>query len=69
MTDEIEPKPGTDPQVQVAALTAMALGWRLFGPFVQGIAGLGDRTIEDLTETVYALVRRSVVGEDDGSDG
>ncbi len=46
-----------DPRVLVAAVTAMALGWRLFGPFVQ--AGVG---LEDVPDDVMTAAVRTVAG-------
>lgn len=52
--------PGDDARVYVAAITGMALGWGLYGRYVQEIAGLGDRPENDVTEAVYALLRRAM---------
>ncbi|MCJ0903283.1 TetR/AcrR family transcriptional regulator [Rhodococcus sp. ARC_M6] len=51
---------GDDPRILVAAITGMALGWGVFGRFVQEIAGLGDQDEDDVTEAVYALLRRAI---------
>ncbi|MER5390132.1 helix-turn-helix domain-containing protein [Saccharopolyspora sp. NPDC002686] len=58
---ELGEESGADPRVQVAALTGVALGWGLFGSFVQKIAGLGDIPEDELTKTIYAMLRRAVV--------
>jgi len=49
-----------DPRIYVAAMTGMALGWGVFGRYVQEIAGLGDQPEDDVTEAVYALLRRAI---------
>jgi AcrR family transcriptional regulator len=46
-----------DPRVLVAAVTAMVLGWRLFGPFVQ--AGVG---LEEVPEDIMTAGVRAVAG-------
>lgn len=51
----------TDPRIQAAALTCIVLGWQLFGPFLQQVAGLDDVPAEDVTTAVYELVRESVL--------
>lgn len=52
--------PDHDARIAVAAITAMGLGWGIFGQYVQEIAGLGDQPEDEVTEAVYALVRRAV---------
>ncbi|PTR22908.1 TetR family transcriptional regulator [Rhodococcus sp. OK519] len=49
-----------DARLAVAAITGLALGWGLFGRYVQEIAGLGDLPEDDVTEGVYALLRRAI---------
>ncbi|MBM4569089.1 TetR family transcriptional regulator [Rhodococcus hoagii] len=63
LRDEIEPTRSTedDTRLRVAAITGLSLGWGLFGKYVQEIAGLGDLPEDDVTEAVYALLRRSIV--------
>ncbi|GAA4478562.1 hypothetical protein GCM10023094_22480 [Rhodococcus olei] len=61
LEDEVERSAdAVDPRVCVAAMTGMALGWGLFGQFVQEIAGLGDQPDDSVTEAVYALLRRAI---------
>lgn len=54
------PSSGPDPRVGVATLTAIGLGWGLFGAFVKTITGLEEASDDELTTEIYALVRRSV---------
>ena len=49
-----------DARIAVAAITGMALGWGIFGRYVQEIAGLGDAAEDEVTEAVYALLRRGI---------
>ncbi|NKY33151.1 TetR/AcrR family transcriptional regulator [Nocardia speluncae] len=49
-----------DARIAVAAITGMALGWGIFGRYVQDIAGLGDVAEDEVTEAVYALLRRGI---------
>lgn len=59
--EEVErPDSDLDARICVAAMTGMALGWGVFGRYVQEIAGLGDQPEDDVTEAVYALLRRAI---------
>jgi AcrR family transcriptional regulator len=53
-----------DPRIQAATLTCIVLGWQLFGPFLQHIAGMEDQPFEDVTAQVYGLVRQAVLPEE-----
>ena len=69
LSEESAPVPGVadDPRIQAAALTCMRLGWGLFGDFIRTVAGLDDRPEDEVTEAVYATVRRAVLPRDPSS--
>ena len=62
MESEIDGSPNseTESRVLVAAMTGMAMGWGLFGPFVRELAGLHEQAEDETTDAVYALLRSVV---------
>lgn len=50
-------EPLDDARVQVAMLTAVVLGWRMFGPFLREITGIDELPEDAVTEAVFALAR------------
>jgi AcrR family transcriptional regulator len=57
-----------DVRIAAAALTCVRLGWGLFGEFLRTIAGLDDLPEEQVTNAVYATVRRAVVPRESPRD-